>query len=115
VHFLETIEEQLEALDNVPFERFVHFLKHVDWRRSRQEHLEGYLRGDLEGLMARISGYPTVCDAIVGKRDPIMFERMKGFLEIGPTIAFVGASHCPGIKSMLLEAGYRVGSPASLC
>jgi uncharacterized protein YbaP (TraB family) len=108
VHFLETIEEQLEALDDVPFERFVHFLTHVDWRRSRREHLECYLRGDLEGLMARVSGYPTVCDAIIGKRDPVLFERMRGFLEKGPTLALVGASHCPGIGRMLGEAGYAV-------
>jgi len=109
VHSLETIEEQLEALDNVPFERFVHFLKHVDWRRSRQEHLDCYLRGDLAGLMGRISGYPTVCDAIVGKRDPVLFERMRGFLDKGPTIAFVGASHCRGIMALLRGDGYVAG------
>lgn len=60
VHCLETMEEQLEALDDVPFERFVHFLT----------------------------------------------------MEKGPTIAFVGASHCRGIGGMLLEAGYRVGPPS---
>lgn len=113
VHFLETIEEQLEALDSVPFGRFVHFLRHVDWRRSRREHLECYLQGDLEGLMGRVSGFPTVCDAIISKRDPVLWERMKGFLERGPAIAFVGASHCPGIKEMLGEAGYRVEHPVS--
>jgi pheromone shutdown protein TraB len=58
--------------------------------------------------MARVSGYPTVCDAIIGKRDPVLFERMRGFLEKGPTLALVGASHCPGIGRMLGEAGYAV-------
>lgn len=108
VRFLERIDEQLEALDNVPLERFVHFLTNVNWSRSRREHLECYLRGNLEGLMARVSGYPTVCDAIIGKRDPILSARMQGFLEEGPSIAFVGAAHCPGIMTLLREAGYRV-------
>lgn len=112
VHFLETIEEQLGALDAVPFERFVHFLTQVNWKRSRRDHQECYLRGDLDGLLSRVSGYPTVCQAIIERRDPILFERMQPFLEAGPTIAFVGASHCRGIRRMLLEAGYRVGTPA---
>lgn len=113
VHYLETIDEQLEALDNVPFDRFVQFLTRVDWGRSRRDHLGCYLRGDLEGQMARISEYPTVCDAIVGKRDPVLFERMQPFLKRGPTIAFLGTSHCPGIRRMLGEAGYKVGTPVS--
>ena len=113
-HYLETIEEQIEALDNVPLERFVHFLTRVDWRESRRNHLECYLRGDLEGLMARISGYPTVCEAIIDNRDPILYERMKGFLEEGQTMAFVGTSHCPGIMTRLRADGYTVGRPAVL-
>ena len=114
VYYLETIEEQLEALDNVPFERFVWFLSHADWGRSRRELLACYLRGDLEGQMARIGGYPTVCEAIVGRRDPVLFERMQPFLERGSSIAFVGASHCPGIRKMLAGAGYKVDTPARL-
>lgn len=112
VHFLETIEEQLQALDDVPLERFVHFLSNVDWRRSRRDHQECYLRGDLDGLLSRVSGYPTVCEAIIERRDPVLYGRMQPFLEAGPTIAFLGASHCRGIRRMLLEAGYRVGTPA---
>ena len=114
VHYLETIEEQIEALENVPFERFVHFLTRVDWGESRRNHLECYLRGDLEGLMARISGYPTVCEAIIHNRDPILYERMRVFLEEGQAIAFVGTSHCPGIMTRLRADGYTVGRPAVL-
>jgi hypothetical protein len=114
VHFLETIEEQLEALDNVHFERFVHFLKHVDWRRSRQEHLEGYLRGDLEGLMARVSPYPTFCDSIINQRDPVLSERMQRFFERGRAMAFVGVSHCRGVRAFLAEHEYQVRSPAEV-
>lgn len=113
VHFLETIEEQLQALDDVPLERFVHFLTHVNWKRSRRDHQECYLRRDLEGLLSRVSGYPTACEAIIERRDPILYERMRPFLERGPTIAFVGASHCRGITRLLRRDGYRLISPPS--
>jgi len=108
VHFLETIEEQLEALDNVPLERFVHFLQNVNWTRSRREHLDCYLRGDLESLLDRIRGFPTLCDSIIGKRDPVLCARMQPFLARGRTIAFVGTAHCRGIKALLLADGYTV-------
>jgi len=114
VHYLETIEEQIEALDNVPFERFVRFLTRTDWGESRRNHLECYLRGDLERLMARVSGYPTVCEAIIDNRDPILYERMRKFLEEGQAIAFVGTAHCPGIMTRLRADGYTVSRPAVL-
>ncbi len=109
VCFLETIEEQLEALDNVPVERFVNFLRTVDWARSRRGHLESYLRGDLEGLLEWVQGFPTLCESIIGKRDPVLFERMTRFFAQGTTIALVGTAHCRGIKALLLEDGYTVG------
>lgn len=114
VHFLETIEEQIEALDNVPFERFVHFLKHVSWHESRRDNLRLYLAGDLDGLMARVRAYPTFCDAIIANRDPVLYERMKPFLERGRAIAFVGASHCRGISALLHSDGYAVRSSREL-
>ncbi len=112
VHFLETIHEQLEALDNVPFERFVTFLRDVNWKRSRRDLLECYLRGDLEGLVARVRGFPTVCEAVIEKRDPVLYGRMKPFFEAGKTMAFVGTAHCRGLKAFFVEDGYEVISPS---
>ncbi|HSB68106.1 MAG TPA: TraB/GumN family protein [Candidatus Methylomirabilis sp.] len=112
VHFLETIEEQVGALDGVPLGRFVNFLENVNWRASRRDHVRHYLKGDLEGLMARAGAFPTRCDSIIGKRDPILYTRMRGFFERGRTVAFVGTSHCPGIRASLTADGYRLG-PAS--
>jgi uncharacterized protein YbaP (TraB family) len=113
VHFLETIDEQIEALDNVPIERFVHFLKHVNFQESRSHYLRLYLDGDLEGLLAGARGFPTFWDSIVEKRDPVMYGRMKEFIERGRAIVLVGAVHCRGIKARLLADGYRVGPPAA--
>jgi hypothetical protein len=114
VHYLETIEEQIEALDDVPLERFVHFLRQVNWQDSRRGHLRHYLRGDLDGLMARVKDYPTYCESIIERRDPIFFARMRGFFEQGRAIAFLGASHCRGIKARLVADGYAVRPSAEL-
>ena len=108
VHFLESIQDQIEALNNVPLDRFVNFLEKVNWRESREAHLRHYLKGDLEGMMAKVGAYPTFCDAIVARRDPVLYEGIKRFFERGKTIAFVGVSHCPGIKALLTGDGYRL-------
>jgi uncharacterized protein YbaP (TraB family) len=114
VHSLETIEEQIEALDDVPLERFVHFLRQVNWQDSRRGHLRHYLRGDLDGLMAKVKEYPTYCESIIQRRDPIFFARMRGFFEQGRVIAFLGTSHCRGIRARLVGDGYSVRAPAEL-
>jgi uncharacterized protein YbaP (TraB family) len=49
VETLETIQEQLDALDAVPLERFVRFLRRTDWRTARRAHARRYLAGDLDG------------------------------------------------------------------
>ena len=114
VQFLETIEEQIDALERVPLGRFVNFLERADWQQSRRAHVRHYLTGDLEGMMARVSPYPTFCDAIIKQRDPVLSERMQRFFERGRAMAFVGVSHCRGVRAFLTEHGYRVRSPAEV-
>ena len=113
VHFLETIEEQVKAMDGVPLERFVNFLENVDWGESRRDHVRHYLKGDLEGMLGMANAFPTRCDSIVGQRDPILHDRMKAFFEKGTAIAFVGVSHCRGIRSFLEADGYHLRSAAT--
>ena len=112
VRFLETIEEQIDALDHVPIARFVTFLKNVSWRASRREYVLHFLSGDLERLLSAASGFPTFCESIVGRRDPILYTRMKTFFDAEKTIAFVGAVHCRGITARLVSDGFRVRSLA---
>jgi uncharacterized protein YbaP (TraB family) len=113
VHFLESIEDQIKALNSVPLERFVNFLERVNWRDSREAHLKHYLKGDLEGMMANVGAYPTFCDAIVARRDPVLYGGIKRFFERGKAIAFVGVSHCPGIKACLTGDAFRLRSSAA--
>ena len=55
--FLETIEEQLAALDGIPFERIVDYInRFARWDSYKKQFIHDYLRGDLEGLMSQNDG-----------------------------------------------------------
>jgi hypothetical protein len=108
VHPLESIEEQIEALNGIPLERIVAFLADVDWEAYVRAYVRQYLAGDLEGLIATARAFPTFCESIVDRRDPILYARMNPFLEEGDAVACVGIVHCPGIIGLLRAGSYRV-------
>ncbi|MFH1756486.1 MAG: TraB/GumN family protein [Pseudomonadota bacterium] len=107
--FLETIEEQIAGLAGIPLERFVHFFKKIDqWGEMFKNHADLYLQGEIEPLLAATTEFPSRCPAIVERRDPVMFERMKGYFARGEAIAFVGTSHIPGIQDRFRAEGYTI-------
>jgi uncharacterized protein YbaP (TraB family) len=109
IHFLETIEEQLAALDGIPFERIVEYVNTFEhWKSYKEQFLRDFLEGNLEKLMSRTNKFPTRCESILGRRDERFFERMKPFVERGSAIAFFGLSHIPAIKKMFINEGYDV-------
>jgi uncharacterized protein YbaP (TraB family) len=109
IQYLETIEDQLAALDGIPFERIVNYLKHIDhWKAHQEVFLKAFLKGDLHKFLSMTGEFPSRCDSILTKRNPIFFERMKTFFEERKTAAFVGVAHVPGIREMFLDQGYRV-------
>jgi uncharacterized protein YbaP (TraB family) len=109
IHFLESIDEQIAALEEVSFERIVHFLNQAHrWDEYTQRHRECYLKGDLQTLMSSILPFPTRCESIVEKRDPVLFQRMKDFFRQGGVMAFMGTAHIPGLRKMFEQEGYRV-------
>lgn len=109
VHFLEKIEEQIDALNGIPLERIVNFLKKVErWDGYARRYVKYYLKGDMERLISFATEFPTYCESIIDKRDPILYERMKPYLGRGNTIVFVGITHIQGIRKMLIEDGYSV-------
>jgi hypothetical protein len=108
VVFLETIEEQLEALDGIPFERIVDHLNNFrNWEKLSRHHKEQYLKGSLDGLLNSTTAFPTRCASIIDLRDPILFARMRPYIDEGDTAVFIGTTHIRGVLKMLEENGFK--------
>jgi TraB/PrgY/gumN family len=103
--YLETIEEQIAALEAVPLERILNFMK-VDWSAYCAAYERHYLAGELDALAAAARAFPTYCEPIIERRDPLLAERMARELERGEACIVVGVAHCPGVLARLKELGY---------
>ncbi len=109
IDYLETIEDQLAALDGIPFERIVNYLNHIgSWGAHKEVFTKAFLEGDIQQFSSMTGEFPTRCESIIAKRDPIFFGRMKLFFEKGKTVAFVGVGHIPGIRKLFFDEGYQV-------
>jgi len=109
IRFLETIEDQLAALDGIPFDRIVNYLNHIEyWKTYKELFLKSFLAGDLEKFISMTGIFPTRCESILTKRDPIFFRGIKSSFEEGKTAAFVGVAHISAIRMFFLDEGYEV-------
>lgn len=108
VHVLETIDEQIAALEGVPLARILAFLREVDWTEYRRDYVRHFLAGSLDALAATAKVFPSYCESVLDRRDPILHERMRPHLERGNAIAFIGILHCPRIIDLLRTDGYEV-------
>lgn len=108
VRHLETIDEQIATLEAVPLERFVAFIANVDWEAYYQDYVRRYLAGDLDGLIAAAGAFPTYCEPVIARRDPLLAERMAPTLDAGEACAFVGVAHIPGVSALLRARGFEV-------
>jgi hypothetical protein len=107
--FLETIEEQIAGLEGIPVDRIVRFFQKIDqWEEWARDHSRLYLQGDMEAMLAMSQEFPSRCPSIVEHRDPVMFDRMKGYFEKGQVMALVGTTHIPGIQRRFQAEGYRI-------
>lgn len=109
IHFLETIDEQISALNGVPAERVANFLAEIgNWDKYARRYSDYYLKGDLSGLLSFVTDFPTFCEAVIDKRDPVLYGRMKPYLEKGGTIAAVGITHIKGLREILIKDGFAL-------
>ena len=109
IHFLETIAEQVQVLEQIPLERMIRFLKKVrHWDEYSDAYVQVYLRGALADWMAGTSDFPSRCPPVIDDRDKVFFERMKPFLQKGETAVFLGAPHLWGVNRMLENDGYLI-------
>lgn len=107
--FLETIDEQIQALENIPVKRILSFIKNFEqWDKYSKKYKKYYLKGDIQNLMFISENFPTRCESIVEKRDLILYERMHPFLERNSILVFCGTIHIKGITERLIENGYKI-------
>jgi hypothetical protein len=107
VRYLETIEEQIAALEQVPPERIVRFMSQADWTSYRRDYARCYLSGDLEALVARAEVFPTFCEPVIGRRARVLRERLEPHLAAGGVLALIGALNCARLLELLAQDGYR--------
>ncbi len=109
IGYLETIEDQLAALDGIPFERIVNYLNHIrNWKVHKEVFKKAFLEGDIQQFYSMTGEFPTRCESILAKRDPIFFKGIRASFNEQRTVAFVGVAHIPGIRKLFLEEGYLV-------
>jgi hypothetical protein len=114
VCFMETIEEQLAALDGIPFERIVAFLNAFDrWDAYSERFLGLYLDGRYDEMASTTTIFPTRCESILDDRDPVFFDRMKPFIHQGDAVVFVGTTHVRGLAPMFEDEGYLISQVKS--
>jgi uncharacterized protein YbaP (TraB family) len=109
VQFLETIEEQVQVLEQIPVERMIRFLKKVhQWDDYSESYVRVFLQGSLADWMSGTSDFPSRCSSVIDERDRVFYRRMKPFLEKGESAIFLGAPHLHGVNQMLEADGYRL-------
>jgi uncharacterized protein YbaP (TraB family) len=111
VIFLETIEEQIEVLENLSQQRIKEYLENVHlWDDYSKEYLKDYLRGNFKKLKTITRGFPSRQFSVIDKRDGILYARMASYFEKGNSVACVGAPHIWGIREILQTNGYETRS-----
>lgn len=109
VLYLESIGEQLEALEQIPRDRILSFLRAVhQWKHYSRLYVKLYLRGDLEGLLGLSTGFPSRCKAVIDNRDKVLYQRMLPYLREGGAVVLVGTPHTRAILGWLRQEGYKV-------
>jgi hypothetical protein len=109
IRFLETLEEQLEVLDNISTERIANNLNGVhSWDGFKQDYVRFYLEGDLDRMIGVTGRFVTRGPIIVSARDQILFDRMEPIFAQENSLAFIGFPHVPGVTKLFRDRGYSV-------
>ncbi|MBK9273829.1 MAG: TraB/GumN family protein [Flavobacteriales bacterium] len=120
---LETMQEQLAAIDAIPLEdqaaMLLEMVRHDLYRGIMERMMDAYARQDLETMHALVrqggmSG--SMDEALLAVRNTRMAERMAARLSEGCSCFFaVGAAHLPGeggVLHRLKDLGYTLGPVA---
>jgi uncharacterized protein YbaP (TraB family) len=106
---METIAEQIQTLEGIPFSRVVNFFRLCEqWDSYIRRNVRAYLKADLQGMMGTSTEFPTRTEQVIHRRDVLFLERMRPFLEAGRSAVFVGTAHLLNLLPMLSAAGFTV-------
>lgn len=114
---LETVTEQIEAVESIPLKEQAGMLLEAvreDDRNGMNQALEAYLARDLDALMVEVrsSGMPEVADRVLLQdRNLRMTERLEKLMRGHAVFVAVGAAHLPGeygLIERLRRLGYTV-------
>lgn len=109
VSYLESIDEQVTALEHIPVERIVAFLRKIDyWKEYTNRYVKVFLKGDLETLMTNAEIFPTRCEAVIENRDVVLYERLMTHIDKERCLICVGSTHIRGMSKMLQNDGWSV-------
>jgi uncharacterized protein YbaP (TraB family) len=109
VRSMETIQEQIDTLESISFERIVNFLRQCrQWKQYSNRFVRAYLKGNLDSLYGASVEFPTRSEHVIHRRDAVFLERMMPHLEKGRCAVFVGSAHMINLRRMLAEAGFTV-------
>ncbi len=109
IGFLETIDEQIEVLNNISTESIIDFLSRIqNWNDYIKDFTKWYLEGDLQKIAVNPYKFPTRSPYVIQRRDKILCDRMLPHLKQGNVASFVGIPHVQGIKRILLDNGFKV-------
>ncbi len=114
---IETLDEQMAAINNLPAEDQKQMLIDAmdqDYKASMDEMMKLYRKGDLDGLQD-MSDDEDLGDefetSMVTDRNKVMAERIIPMIKEQATFVGVGALHLPGeegLIQLLKDAGYTV-------
>jgi len=117
---LETMDEQLRALDAIPLTEQAQMLldhcKKKDVENEQEEMLQAYADQDLNALMKLAEGPKGISanfeKELITDRNLRMVHRMDGLVQLDTTCFFlIGAAHLPGTTGLIQgmrERGYTV-------
>ncbi|MBS3976273.1 MAG: TraB/GumN family protein [Syntrophomonadaceae bacterium] len=106
---METIVEQIETLESIPFQRIVNFFRDCNkWNSYTINYERSYLQGELEAMLGTSAEFPSRTEMVICRRDETFLKRMLPFLEKGGCAVFVGAAHMLNLRRMIAEAGFNI-------
>ncbi len=109
IFFLEEPEEQIQAMEGMPPERILHFFRQSNnWIDYTEKFSKLYLKGKIHELMKATVNFPTRCESIIERRDPVLFERMLPFIRRGNALILVGITHVPGLLRFIQQEGLKI-------